>query len=217
MRGAGLRTSFDITCDSLRQRRGIDRATALASVPSLRWVAALVVLAVILLGDVRPARSKFDGIALKVAMIGKIAEFVHWPAGAGLEDPARPLEFVMLGASPLEPRLAEYYRQVRIAGHRVFFRRAHDVADVGRPQILFLAPSVEDEVERVVNRLNGTPVLIVADTDGFGGRGVAVNLFLTDDQVGFEISRAALQRNRLEASYHLLTLARLVDAQQARR
>jgi hypothetical protein len=176
-----------------------------------------VVLAVMLLGDARPARSKFDGIALKVAMIGKIADFVHWPAGAGLDDPARPLEFVMLGASPLEPRLADYYRQVRIAGHRVFFRRAHDLNDVGRPQILFLAPSVEDDVERIVTRLNGAPVLTVADTDGFGGRGVAVNLFLTDDQVGFEISRAALQRNKLEASYHLLTLARLVDAQQARR
>ena len=59
-------------------------------------------------------------------------------------------------------------RQVRIAGHRVFFRRAHDINDVGRPQILFLAPSVEDDVERVVARLTGTPVLIVADSDGFG-------------------------------------------------
>jgi hypothetical protein len=179
--------------------------------------AFILFVAVSLLGDARPAESKFDGIALKVAMIGKIAEFVHWPASAGLEDPARPLEFVMLGASPLEARLADYYRQVRIAGHRVFFRRANDLNDVGRPQILFLAPSVEDDVERVVARLNGIPVLTVADSDGFGGRGVAVNLFVTGDQVGFEISRAALQRHKLEASYHLLTLARLVDAQQARR
>jgi hypothetical protein len=177
----------------------------------------LVLAVTILLADPRPARSSFDGIALKVAMIGKIAEFVHWPASVGLDDPARPLEFVVLGASPMESRLADYYRQVRIAGHRVFFRRAHDINDLGRPQILFLAPSVEDDVERVVARLNGTPVLIVGDSEGFGRRGVAVNLFLTDDQVGFEISRAALQRHKLEASYHLLTLARLVDAQQARR
>jgi hypothetical protein len=175
-------------------------------------------LAAALVGTPRPAQpAKFDGNALKVAMIGKIADFIHWPAGAGLDDPARPLEFVLLGSSPLEGRLADYYRQVRIAGHRVFFRRARDLSDVGQPQILFLAPSVEDEVERVVARMNDLPVLTVSDNEGFARRGVAVNLYLIGDQVGFEISRAALQCHKLEASYHLLTLARLIDAQQARR
>ena len=150
-------------------------------------------------------------------MIGKIAEFIRWPAALGLEDPTRPIEFVILGSSALEPRLVDYYSQVRIAGHRVFLRRAHDLNDVGRPQILFLAPSVEDDIERIVARLAGAPVLTVADSEGFAQRGVAINMVLKGDQIGFEISRPALARAHLEASYHLLTLARLIEAQQARR
>jgi hypothetical protein len=47
---------------------------------------------------------------------------------------------------------------------------------------------------------------------------VAVNLYVADDQVRFEVSRPALQQHQLEASYHLLTLAKLVgDEQQAKR
>jgi hypothetical protein len=143
---------------------------------------------------------------------------VRWPPGEGLEDPDRPLEFVILGQSPLEPHLVRYYRQVRIAGHRVFLRRAKDLADVGQPHVLFIASSVEDELEKILGQLKNLPVLTVGDTEGFAERGVAVNLYVADDQVRFEVSRRALQRHQLEASYHLLTLAKLVgEPQQAKR
>jgi hypothetical protein len=160
---------------------------------------------------------KLDALDVKVAMIGKIAEFVRWPAEASLDDPQRPLEFVVMGTTPLEARLVRYYGQVRIAGHRVFLRRARDIDDIGHPHILFLAGSLDDDLERVVSRLKDAPTLTVADTDGFAQRGVAVNLYVADEQVRFEISRRTLQRHKLTASYHLLTLARLVDDQQARR
>ena len=60
-------------------------------------------------------------------------------------------------------------------------------------------------------------LLTVGDTEGFAQRGVAVNLYLVEDQVRFEISRRSLQRHHLDASYHLLQLARLIDDQQALR
>lgn len=185
-----------------------------------RSLAALGMALLVVIGASGTARPiKLDSVALKVAMIGKIAEFVRWPAGCcGLEDPTRPIEFVILGNTPLEPRLIDYYRQVRIAGHRVFLRHARELADIGQPQLLFVASAFEDDLEHVLARLKNVPVLTVSDTQGFAQRGVAVNLFMAEDLVRFEISRRALQRHRLEASYHLLSLAaRLVDSQQARR
>ncbi|HEY0713293.1 MAG TPA: YfiR family protein [Polyangia bacterium] len=158
-----------------------------------------------------------DSRALKVAMIGKIAEFIRWPARVGLDNPRGPIELVILGRTPLEERLTEYFRKVPIAGHRVFVRVARDLDDVGEPEILFLGSTFEDDVERVVARLKGVPVLTMADTPGFAQRGIAVNLITVDGQVRFEVSRVALQRHGLEASYHLLALARLIDVQQARR
>jgi hypothetical protein len=187
--------------------------------PSRRTVAVAVAVGTLsLFTGGRPARAlKLNALDVKAGMIGKIAEFVRWPASAGLADRDRPFEFVILGNTPLEPHLLRYYSQVRIAGHRVFIRRAKDLADVGQPHLLFIAGSLEDELEKILAALRKTAVLTVADTDGFADRGVAINLYVVDDQVRFEISRRALQRHQLEASYHLLTLARLVGDQQAKR
>jgi hypothetical protein len=181
-------------------------------------VAALGLGAWSLLARPRSARAlKLNALDVKAGMIGKIAEFVRWPAAAGLGDRDRPFEFVILGSTPLEPHLVRYYSEVRIAGHRVFLRRAKDLADVGQPHLLFIAGSLDEELEKILAGLKKSWVLTVGDTEGFADRGVAVNLYVADDQVRFEISRRALQRHQLEASYHLLTLARLVGDQQAKR
>ena len=186
---------------------------------STSWRAAAVAASVLLLvGAPQPAwPAKLNALDVKAGMIGKIAEFVRWPSSMGLTNPDRPLEFVILGNTPLEPHLVRYYRQVRIAGHRVFLRKAKDLGDVGQPHILFIAGSLEDDLERVVGSLKRAPILTVGDTEGFADRGVAVNLYVADDQVRFEVSRRALQQHHLEASYHLLSLARLVGDQQALR
>jgi hypothetical protein len=166
-------------------------------------------------GTARPA--KLTAQDVKAAMIGKIAEFVRWPDSMGLGNPDRPFEFVILGNSPLEPYLVRYYRQVRIAGHHVFLRRAKDLSDVGQPHLLFIAGSLDDDLERILGGLKNAPVLTVGDTEGFADRGVAVNLYVAEEQVRFEVSRRVLQQHQLEASYHLLTLARLIGDQQAKR
>jgi hypothetical protein len=164
------------------------------------------------------AAARFDVLELKTAIIGRIAEFVRWPAEAGLEDPERPFEFVVLGETPLWQPLLSYYwdRGVTIAGHRVFLRRAKEPSSVGRPHLLFVGPSFEERLEEVVVTIGRAPVLTVGDTEGYAHRGLAVNLYVAGSQVRFEASRRAFERNRLGPSYRLMALARLIDDQQAR-
>jgi hypothetical protein len=172
----------------------------------------------------RPARAavkadKFDVLVLKTAIIGKIAEFVRWPSGSGLDERDQPFEFVLLGQTPLWPHCERYYReqQVTIAGHRVFLRMTTSVADIGRPHLLFVAPSFSEQLPTIIASLGRKPVLTMGDTEGFAHRGLAVNLYLAGDRVRFEISRKAFLRHHLEASYRLLGLATLIEDQQAMR
>ena len=164
------------------------------------------------------AKARFDVLELKTAIIGRIAEFVRWPPEAGLHDHERPFEFVVLGDTPLWQHLFSYYwdRGVHIAGHRVFIRRARDMAGVGRPHLLFVGPSFEERLEEVVGTLGQSSVLTMGDTEGYANRGVAVNLYVSGDAVRFEASRRAFERHQLSPSYRLMALARLIDDQQAR-
>jgi hypothetical protein len=159
----------------------------------------------------------FDTVELKAALVGKIADFVSWPADAGLEDPYRPFELVVLGETPLYAKIRAFYDRVRIAGHRVYVRQARELRDVDRPHLLFVSSRFDERLDDVLAKMQGVPVLLVGDTEGFAGRGVAVNLVVSDDRVNFEVSRRALERHRLKASFRMLELARLIDDQQARR
>jgi hypothetical protein len=168
----------------------------------------------------RPARAKarFDALELKTAIIGRVAEFVRWPAECGLDDTERPFEFVVLGDTPLWQHLFSYYwdRGVAIAGHRVFIRRARDLDAIGRPHLLFVGPSFGERLEEVVRVLGRAPVLTVGDTDGYAQRGIAINLYVSGELIRFEASRRAFERHRLSPSYRLMALARPIDDQQAK-
>jgi hypothetical protein len=183
---------------------------------------ALTSLATLGLAAWRPclarAKARFDVLEVKTAIIGRIAEFVRWPTESGLADLERPFEFVVLGDTPLWQHLFSYYweRAVGIAGHRVFIRRARDLAAVGRPHLLFVGPSFEERLEEVVAMLGRSSVLTMGDTEGYAHRGLAVNLYVSGETVRFEASRRAFERHRLSPSYRMMALARLIDDQQAR-
>jgi hypothetical protein len=175
------------------------------------WAAFCTLLASHVHAD--PAYSELD---IKVALVGKIAGFIRWPPDAGLDDPERPFELVVLGATPLDAALRQFYDKVRISGHRVFVRTARNPLDIGRPHMLFVATSATSDLDRVVASLATAPILIAGDTDGFAARGAAVNLYREGDHLRFEISRQTLAQHRLQASYQLLARARLVDESEGR-
>jgi hypothetical protein len=194
----------------MEQPGGLRRRLVLTSIASL-GLAAL---------PRRPARAKarFDVLELKTAIIGRIAEFVRWPPEAGLDDPERPFEFVVLGDTPLWQHLFSYYwdRGVNIAGHRVFIRRAKDVEAIGKPHLLFVGSSFSERLEEVVRALGRSAVLTVGDTDGYAQRGLAVNLYVSGELIRFEASRRAFERHGLSPSYRLMALARRIDADSAK-
>ena len=195
----------------MRHPGGLNRRLVLTSFASLGLTA------------LRPrsgaAKARFDVLELKTAIIGRIAEFVRWPAESGLHEPDRPFEFVVLGDTPLWQHLFSYYweRSVNIAEHRVFLRRARDISAVGRSaHLLFVGPSYEERLEEIVSTLGRSSVLTVGDTQGYAHRGLAVNLYVSGEMVRFEASRRAFERHGLSPSYRLMALARLIDDQQAR-
>jgi hypothetical protein len=189
---------------------GLRRRLVLASIASLGLTRAKLGAA--------QAKTRFDVLELKTAIIGRIAEFVRWPPESGLDELQRPFEFVVLGDTPLWQPLFSYYwdRGVSIAGHRVFIRRAKDVDAIGQPHLLFVGSSFSERVEEVVRALGRSPVLTVGDTDGYAQRGIAVNLYVSGELIRFEASRRAFERHRLSPSYRMMALARPIDDQQAK-
>jgi hypothetical protein len=60
--------------------------------------------------------------------------------------------------------------------------------------------------------LEGSYILTIGDTEGFGEKGVMINFIIRDNKVRFEINPEAARRAGLTISSKLLSLATIVHS-----
>lgn len=76
-------------------------------------------------------------------------------------------------------------------------------------QVLYFATDKPSEIKPVLVSFGSAHVLTVGETDGFLQEGGAVNFFLTDGHMAFEVSLGALSRAGVEISSKLLRFGQI--------
>lgn len=147
---------------------------------------------------------------VKARFLLQFPEFVSWPPGAGLDDPGSPFVILVLGDSPFGAKLDQLAAGRKIQGHPVQIRYAKDPAALEGCQMVFICGSERRLLDVLVARAAARPVLTVADSDGFGQRGVMINLVIEASLPRFEINRSAAKGVGLAFNAQLLGLARKV-------
>lgn len=140
---------------------------------------------------------------VKAAIIYNIARFVDWP------PPGRStVTLCILGVDP-------FGSGIDVLAGRPVGAAALQVRRIARPdeargcQLVFVGGSEAPRLKSVLNALPQGQVLTLADTPGFAESGVAVNLYLEEGRVRFEVNIDAAQRSGLAISSQLLKLARI--------
>ena len=152
--------------------------------------------------------------ALKVAYVYNFTRFIQWPAAAA----DRPFVIGVIG----DPAMAGQLRALEREGKRVDGRPIA-IRDFARPEdleppidILFVGSGAAEWLDAIRGRTAGKPTLLVGDTPGFAGRGVAIELFRKPDIFGkserlrFRIDPAALKDRGLTVSAQLYDVAEVV-------
>jgi hypothetical protein len=142
---------------------------------------------------------------VKAAFVLKLVNFVQWPNDSGHD-----LVIGFIGAdgtSDTVQRLAIG----KVNGRTIVVRRlAHD-GDLRACQMIFVGASERKNIPSVLERLRGTSVLTVGESDGFGQHGGIVNLLLSGGRIRFEVNAHAAERAHLQISSRLLSLATIVS------
>lgn len=181
------------------------RAAALVTVTMLL---AFVSVASISRAEPSPPRE----YQVKAAFLYTLLKFVEWPDGIAAGAPP-PLCLAILGQDPFGDDL-EAVRGKIARGRTVVIRRYRRVEDVKECDLLFISASERGRLARILRQLQGSPILTVADQDGFCEAGGMINLVTARNRVAFEINVAAAQRAGLRISSQLLKLARIVVDEQ---
>ena len=151
---------------------------------------------------------------LKVAYIYNFTRFIQWPEATA----DRPFVIGVIGDPVMEEKLRVLEREGRRVGGRPIEVRGDPTLDhAGSCEILFVGGGARGRLPEIVRRTEGAPILLVGDTPGFAGRGVAIELFTKPDifreaeRLRFRIDPAALQGRGLVVSAQLYDVAEIVQ------
>ena len=179
----------------------------------MRLTTALLLVCALLLPVAQGADGKDLLPALKVAYVYNFTRFIQWPAGS----PDRPFVIGVIGDPAMEGQLRALEREAkRVDGRPIVIRAFARPDDVEPSEILFVGSAAEPWLDAIRRRMAGKPTLLVGDTPGFAGRGVAIELFRKPDIFGkserlrFRIDPAALKDRGLTVSAQLYDVAEVV-------
>lgn len=146
--------------------------------------------------------------SVKAEFIQRFTQFVEWPAEALAPD-GGPFVLCTAGEDPMVGRLAQTVSRQAIRNHPVQLRVVHHNETAEGCHLLYIAPSEQPRVARLLEQTRGKPVLSVSDTQGFGEEGVLINLFIdAESHVRFEINAVTAKASGLKISAKLMALAR---------
>ena len=146
---------------------------------------------------------------VKAAFLYNFAKFTEWP-DAAFADPAAPMRMCVLGRDPFGPALNAIAGKP-IAGRTVAISRLAGVDGITDCQVLFISRSERDHLDAIIDRLEGRPILTVADMPDFSRAKGIINLKLVAERIRFEINVAVAEHAGLSLSSKLLVLAEKVS------
>jgi hypothetical protein len=154
------------------------------------------------------AESEYD---VKAAYLFKFTKFVEWPSSA-YSGPQAPFVIGIVGRDQfggldriLEgKRIGERELEVR-------YINATDSNALRGCQMVFVNSSEERRLPEILSALQGRPVLVVGESEGFASAGGMLGFALRQSRLAVEVNSDAARQARLKISSQLLNIARVVN------
>ena len=179
-----------------RTRRGI----------STRLAALLALAGIVFAPAPIRAESESD---VKAAYLFNFAKLIDWPSSAFAGAKA-PVVIGVIGRDSVGDELARNIAGATANGRPVEVRRvaASDAGALRACHVLFIPGS--ERSDGVIAAVQGSPVLLVGESEGFARRGGAIGFVKVNDAVKFDANPKAAARSGLTVSSKLLRVAREV-------
>ncbi|HEY6191504.1 MAG TPA: YfiR family protein [Bacteroidota bacterium] len=147
----------------------------------------------------------------KAAYLYNFLQFIEWPESS-FTNRSSPVTIGILNQEPLANILEQIVQGERVHGREIVVRKFRDTKSIRECQVLFVPRSERNEIPSILVSTEGSSVLTVGEVDGFAEEGGAINFFVQENKLKFEINQDALKNANLRASSRLLRLARLVGS-----
>ena len=147
---------------------------------------------------------------VKAMYLARIPAYVEWPSlppGSAVPDG---FHIGVLGRSPFGEDLARLMDVRTVRGVPIKVKQAWRVEELLHCQVIFICASKADELEEILARVRGLPILIVSDAPEGVFYGAMVTFSLDHKRVILEVNLSAAKASRLSFSSFLLKNAKVL-------
>jgi len=175
---------------------------------ALRSLIALAIVASV--ASARAADGRvYDEARVKAEFVERFCRFVDWPDEAFV-TPAAPFVIAVLGKDPVGAALRDVAGHHTVKGRRVVLLESASVAEAAGAHVVWVSGEGLIDLDALLDRTHGRPVLTVAGAPGAAERGVLINLRRDGPYVRFDINLSEVQASGLRFSSKLLRLGDIV-------
>jgi hypothetical protein len=147
-----------------------------------------------------------NAYAIHANIIYRFTKYINWP------DDKKTGDFVIgvVGDTPLYEELKEFTSNKTAAGQRIVVKKFSASATSFNCHILFISDEESESIKRIAAYTAGTPTLLVSESEGVTRKGSCINFVLVDDHLKLEISKANIEKRKLDIATELLSLGIIV-------
>jgi hypothetical protein len=191
-----------------------------------RWfVQSFVILGWLLASDAyaQSQTVQYKEYEVKAAFMYNFLKFVDWPE----EKMSRSGKQIVIGIIGDDPfgQAVDIFTDKTVEDRSLVIKRfeslqrIEEMAGQGKNEkiealkgchLLFICPSEQKRIREIIDIVGKESVLTVGDTSGFIESGGAINFFLEDNKIRFDISVPAVEKAGLKIRSQLLRLAKRV-------
>lgn len=143
---------------------------------------------------------------VKAVNIYGFCRFVTWPDRAFSSAKAE-LVIGIFGNSPIESPLRAIAAKKLVQNRRLKIVPCTTAEDAAGCHLVFVGRDIPSDQQQELIQGTGTrPVLLVGENSGFASAGGAVNFYISNGKVRFELNSKAAQAHRLKFDAKLLSL-----------
>ena len=166
-----------------------------------------IILIIFLTNKLFGQTSEYD---IKAVYFENFSRFIEWPNTSEIEDTGRVFILAVIGDNPFNSKLEKIYKNNKIRNKKVRIKYIKSVDEISACHMLFVGTSVKNQLAQIFTWAYKNNVVTIADSPGFGEKGVLINFYLENGKVLFEINYDAVRKSNIHISYLLLKLARII-------
>lgn len=175
-----------------------------------RHTAILILIGFIGFLDAKPIGAQSAEYLMKAGFIEKFTRYIEWPLESAVTDTSVPFRITVIGDSPIDLAMEEYYLGQKIFDRIVSVTRIDDIGDLGECEILFIGRVTRRRLQEIIDAVKDKSVLTISESDGNAERGVAINFVFVEGIINFEMNHEVLIEAGFRVSSQLLRLAIIV-------